>query len=76
MNGRVELVRNGGKYGLVEVTWHIVTSSSRDSEVFEQTEGITEFHDLSTTADIYISVSDYCTQWLVKIDKKVNNLLI
>jgi len=57
MSGRVQLVRNGGKYGRVDVTWHILTSV--DSDVFQQTKGITTFHDLDTVADIYIKVTDW-----------------
>jgi len=53
-SGRVQLVRNGGKYGRVDVTWQILTSA--DSDVFLQTEGIATFHDLDTTADVYITV--------------------
>jgi len=56
----VDLVRNGGKYGSADVTWQIVTSSlSRGgggSNGFQQTEGVTTFHDLDTTAHIYIQV--------------------
>ena len=55
MSGRVQLVRSGGKYGPVDVTWHILTSP--DSDVFQQTEGVTTFHDLETTTDIYIQVN-------------------
>ena len=57
VSGRVQLVRNGGKYDRVDVTWRILTSP--DSDVFRQTEGITTFHDLDTTADIYIKVTDW-----------------
>lgn len=62
MSRRVQLVRSGGKYGPVDVTWQILTSP--DSDVFEQTEGVTTFHDLDTTADIYIKVN-YTWQSLV-----------
>jgi len=55
MSGRVQLVRNGGKYGRIDVTWHILTSS--DSDVFQQTEGVVTFHDLVVTANIYIKVT-------------------
>ena len=54
-SGRAQLVRSGGKYGPVEVTWHILTAP--DSDVFQQTEGVTVFHDLETTTDIYIEVN-------------------
>jgi len=54
-SGRVQLVRNGGKYGRVDVTWQILTSP--DSDVFLQTEGIATFYDLDTTTDVYIMVT-------------------
>lgn len=54
MSGRVQLVRNGGKYGRVDVTWRIMTPP--DSLVFEQTEGIATFDDLQSTADVYVEV--------------------
>ena len=57
MSGRVQLVRSGGKYGRVDVTWQILTSP--DSDVFQQTEGVATLHDLDTTADIYIKVTDW-----------------
>ena len=50
----VQLVRNGGKYGRVDVMWQILTSL--DSDVFLQTEGIATFHDLETSTDVYIMV--------------------
>ena len=53
-SGRVQLVRNGGKYGRVDVTWQILTSP--DSQVFRQTEGVASFYDLDTAADIFIKV--------------------
>jgi len=53
-SGRVRLLRNGGKYGRVDVTWQILTSP--DSDVFRQTEGIATFRDLETAADVYIVV--------------------
>ena len=53
-SGRVRLVRSGGKYGRVDVTWQILTS--QDSDVFLRTEGIATFHDLDTVTDIYITV--------------------
>jgi len=53
-SGHVRLVRNGGKYGRVDVVWQILTSP--DSDVFLQTEGIATFYDLDTTTDVYILV--------------------
>lgn len=61
-SGRVQLVRSGGKYGPVDVTWHILTSS--DSDVFQQTEGVATFHDLDTTAYIYIKVNGVHHQYV------------
>ena len=55
MSGRVQLVRMGGKYGRIDVTWRILMSP--DSDVFRQTEGIVIFHDLDDAADIYIKVT-------------------
>jgi len=60
-SGRVQLVRNGGKYGRVDVTWQILTRP--DSDVFRQTEGIATFHDLETTGSIRVMVITCRTGW-------------